>query len=232
MGKKLNEAESKIEQRLYEPAEAVRLVKELAFASFNETVDVVVKLGVDPRKSDQNVRSVVVLPHGSGKEVRVLVFAKGGKEKEALEAGADYVGAEDLVQKIQGGWLEFDAAIATPDVMTLLGKLGKILGPRGLMPNPKTGTVTFDIAKTIKEYKAGKIEFRVDKGANIHVPIGKVNFSEEALLDNFSAFIEALIKAKPPTAKGQYIRKASISSTMGPGIKLDPKKVAALLIKR
>ncbi|MBT9164567.1 MAG: 50S ribosomal protein L1 [candidate division WS2 bacterium] len=231
MGKKLQEARTKVETKLYAPLEALKLLKENAFAKFDETVEVAVKLGVDPRQSDQNVRSVVVLPHGSGKAVRVLVFTKGEKAKEALDSGADYVGAEELVQKIQEGWLDFDVAIATPDVMSLLGKLGKILGPRGLMPNPKTGTVTFDLVKAIKEYKAGKIEFRVDKGANVHAPIGKVSFTENSLMENFNAFIDALNKAKPPAAKGQYLKKVFLSSTMGPGIRLDPKKVLTVSAK-
>ncbi len=231
MGKKLQEARTKVETKLYEPLEALKLLKENAFAKFDETVEVAVKLGVDPRQSDQNVRSTVVLPHGSGKVVRVLVFTKGEKAKEALDSGADFVGAEELVQKIQEGWLDFDVAIATPDVMSLLGKLGKILGPRGLMPNPKTGTVTFDLVKAIKDYKAGKIEFRVDKGANVHVPLGKVSFSENLLMENFHAFIDALNKAKPPVAKGQYIRKVFLSSTMGPGIRLDPKKLLTVSVK-
>lgn len=231
MGKKLQEARTKVETKLYEPLEALKLLKENAFAKFDETVEVAVKLGVDPRQSDQNVRSTVVLPHGSGKVVRVLVFTKGEKAKEALDSGADFVGAEELVQKIQEGWLDFDVAIATPDVMSLLGKLGKILGPRGLMPNPKTGTVTFDLVKAIKDYKAGKIEFRVDKGANVHVPLGKVSFSENLLMENFHAFIDALNKAKPPVAKGQYIRKVFLSSTMGPGIRLDPKKLITVSVK-
>lgn len=231
MGKKLQEARTKVETKLYAPLEAFKLLKENAFAKFDETVEVAVKLGVDPRQSDQNVRSVVVLPHGSGKTVRVLVFTKGEKAKEALDSGADFVGAEELVQKIQEGWLDFDVAIATPDVMSLLGKLGKILGPRGLMPNPKTGTVTFDLVKAIKEYKAGKIEFRVDKGANVHAPIGKVSFTENSLIENFNAFIDALNKAKPPVAKGQYIKKVFLSSTMGPGIRLDPKKVLTVSAK-
>jgi len=231
MGKKLQEARTKVETKLYEPLEALKLLKENAFAKFDETVEVAVKLGVDPRQSDQNVRSTVVLPHGSGKVVRVLVFTKGEKAKEALDSGADFVGAEELVQKILEGWLDFDVAIATPDVMSLLGKLGKILGPRGLMPNPKTGTVTFDLVKAIKEYKAGKIEFRVDKGANVHAPIGKVSFTENSLMENFHAFIDALNKAKPPAAKGQYMKKVFLSSTMGPGIRLDPKKVLTVSAK-
>lgn len=201
--------------------EAFDLVKETAYAKFDETVDVAVNLGVDPKHSDQMVRGAVVLPHGTGKSVKVLVFAKGEKEKEATDAGADYVGAEDLVEKIQSGWFDFDKAVATPDIMGLVGKLGKILGPRGLMPNPKVGTVTFDVAKAVKELKAGKIEFKVDKAGIIHAPIGKVSFSAEQLKENFKTLIETLIKLKPATSKGIYLKKCYVSTTMGPGIKLD-----------
>jgi len=208
--------------KAYQLDEALEILMKLPKAKFDETVEVAINLGVDPRHSDQMVRGSVTLPHGTGKPVRVLVFAKGEKEKEALEAGADYVGAEDLVEKIQQGWLEFDKAVATPDIMGLVGKLGKILGPRGLMPNPKVGTVTFDVAKAVKELKAGKIEFKVDKAGIIHAPIGKVSFGKEKLKDNFMALLDMVIKLKPASSKGIYLKKCSISSTMGPGIKLDP----------
>lgn len=221
-GKRLIEAKKRIERtKEYPVEEAIRLVKELASAKFDETVEIAVNLNVDPRKADQMVRSTVVLPHGTGKSVRVLVFAKGEKEKEAREAGADYVGAEDLVEKIQGGWLEFDRAVATPDVMPIVGKLGRILGPRGLMPNPKVGTVTFDVAKAVKELKAGRVEFRVDKGGIVHMPVGKVSFEEEKLIENIRAAIEAIMKAKPSTVKGKYIKRITVSSTMGPGVRVD-----------
>lgn len=205
----------------YSVDEAFDLVKEIAYAKFDETVDVAVNLGVDPKYSDQMVRGAVVLPHGTGKSVRVLVFAKGEKEKEARDAGADYVGAEDLVEKIQSGWFEFDKAVATPDIMGLVGKLGKILGPRGLMPNPKVGTVTFDVGKAVKELKAGKIEFKVDKAGIVHAPIGKVSFSPDKLKENFKTLIETIVKLKPATSKGIYLKKCYISTTMGPSIKLD-----------
>ncbi|MDN5348204.1 MAG: large subunit ribosomal protein [Clostridia bacterium] len=224
-GKKYLEASKLIDrQQLYEPAEAIDLVKKTATARFDETVEAAVRLGVDPRHADQQVRGTVVLPHGTGKTRRVLVFAKGDKAKEAEEAGADFVGAEELVEKIQGGWLDFDVAIATPDMMGVVGKLGRILGPRGLMPNPKAGTVTMDIARAVKEVKAGKIEFRIDKTAVIHVPIGKASFPPEKLLENFQTFIEAVVKAKPAAAKGQYIRSISLATTMGPGIKVNPAR--------
>lgn len=222
-GKKYKEALEKYDPlKLYTVDEGFDKIKELAFADFDETVEVAVNLGVDPKHSDQMVRGAVVLPYGTGKTVRVLVFAKGEKEKEAREAGADYVGAEDLVEKIQGGWFEFDKAVATPDIMGLVGKLGKILGPRGLMPNPKVGTVTFDVGKAVKDLKAGKIEFKVDKAGIIHAPIGKKSFSKEALIENFKTLIETIIKLKPSTSKGIYLKKCAISTTMGPGIKLDP----------
>ncbi|NLV17391.1 MAG: 50S ribosomal protein L1 [Syntrophomonadaceae bacterium] len=208
--------------KLYDPAEALEKVKELAKAKFDETVEVHIKLGVDPRHADQQVRGTVSLPHGTGKNVRVLVFAKGEKAKEAEEAGADAVGAEELAEKIQGGWLDFDVAVATPDMMSVVGKLGKVLGPRGLMPNPKSGTVTADVGRVINELKAGRIEYRVDKTAIIHAPIGRVSFTPEALEENFDAFTGALIRAKPAAAKGQYMRSISICSTMGPGIKVNP----------
>jgi large subunit ribosomal protein L1 len=205
--------------------EAVELVKKLATAKFDETVELAARLGVDPRHADQMVRGSVTLPQGTGKTVRVLVFAKGEKEKEALESGADYVGAEDLVEKIQKeGWLEFDKAVATPDMMGQVGKLGRVLGPRGLMPNPKTGAVTFDVGKAVKEIKAGKVDFRVDKGANIHVPIGKASFSGEQLYENAKAILDALWRAKPPAAKGTYFRSIALSSTMGPGVRVDPNQ--------
>lgn len=221
--KAYQEAISKIDKsRLYEPLEAIKMVKEMATAKFDETVEAHVKLGVDPRHADQQVRGTVSLPHGTGKTLKVLVFAKGEKVKEAEQAGADYVGAEDLAEKIQGGWFDFDVAVATPDMMSVVGKLGKILGPRGLMPNPKAGTVTFDIDRTIKELKAGRIEYRVDKTSIVHVPIGRVSFEVEKLQDNLNTFAEALIKARPAAAKGQYMRSVSICSTMGPGVKINP----------
>jgi large subunit ribosomal protein L1 len=222
-GKAYKEAISKIDKtKLYEPIEAIKLVKETAAAKFDETVEAHVKLGVDPRHADQQVRGTVSLPHGTGKTLKVLVFAKGEKVKEAEQAGADYVGAEDLAEKIQSGWFDFDVAVATPDMMSVVGKLGKILGPRGLMPNPKAGTVTFDIDRTIKELKAGRIEYRVDKTSIVHVPIGKVSFDVEKLQDNLNTFADALIKAKPAAAKGQYMRSVNICSTMGPGVKINP----------
>lgn len=213
--------------KLYEPAEALQLAKELSKAKFDETVEVHIKLGVDPRHADQQVRGTVSLPHGTGKTRKVLVFAKGEKLKEAENSGADFFGGEELAEKIQGGWFDFDVAVATPDMMAVVGKLGKILGPRGLMPNPKAGTVTFDIERTIKELKAGRIEFRVDKTSIVHAPIGRVSFDQSQLLDNLNAFAEALIKAKPAAAKGQYMRSVSVCSTMGPGIKINPLVVMA-----
>jgi large subunit ribosomal protein L1 len=226
MGKKFIEAKKRVERtREYPLDEAVNLVKELAYANFDESVDLAVNLGVDPRKSDQMVRGTVVLPHGTGKDVKVLVFAKGEKEKEALEAGADYVGAEDLVEKIQKGWLDFDKAVATPDVMAMVGKLGRILGPRGLMPNPKLGTVTFDVAKAVKELKAGKVEYRVDKGGIVHLPVGRVSFDKEKLIENIKAAVDSLLKVKPSAVKGKYIKRITLSSTMGPGIRVDIQSI-------
>ncbi len=229
VAKKYAEAREKVDrERLYDPEEALELVKEISNAKFDETVEVAVKLGVNPKHADQQVRGAVVMPHGTGKEVRVLVFAKGEKAKEAEEAGADYVGAEDLVAKIQEGWLDFDVAVATPDTMSIVGKLGKTLGPKGMMPNPKTGTVTFEIEKAVQEIKAGKVEYRTDKTGIIHVPIGKVSFEKEKLVENFYTLIDTLIKAKPPGAKGQYIKSVTVSSTMGPGIKISPQKAASM----
>ncbi|MBK7368058.1 MAG: 50S ribosomal protein L1 [Candidatus Eisenbacteria bacterium] len=208
-------------------AAAVKLVKETARAKFDETIVISSHLGVDPRHSDQLVRGTVVLPHGTGKSLRVLVMAKGEKQKEALAAGADYAGAEEYVKKIQDGWLDIDAIVATPDMMGEVGKLGSVLGPRGLMPNPKSGTVTFDVAKAVNELKAGKIEFRVDKGANVHAPVGKASFEEGKLLENARAFLRELMRSKPAASKGHYLRSLTISSTMGPGITLDPAAVTA-----
>lgn len=218
MGKKMEEAKSKFDVKTPRSLEeAVESVKGSAFAKFDESVDIVLSLGVDPRKSDQMVRGSVVLPHGSGKTVRVLVFAKGEKEKEATDAGADFVGAEDLVEKIQKGWLDFDKAVATPDVMGLVGRIGKILGPRGLMPNPKLGTVTFDVGKAVSDLKAGKVEFKVEKTGLVHLSVGKVSFDKQKLVDNIKESLDAIQKAKPQTSKGKYLKKMAISSTMGPG---------------
>ena len=208
-------------------ADAIKLVKQTARAKFDETIVVSLNLGVDPRHSDQLVRGTVVLPHGTGKTLRVLVLAKGEKEKEAIAAGADFAGAEEYVKKIQDGWLDIDAIVATPDMMGEVGKLGRVLGPRGLMPNPKSGTVTFDVAKAVKELKAGKIEFRVDKGANVHAPVGKASFSEDALLENARVYLRELMRAKPAASKGHYVKSLTISSTMGPGITLDPSAITA-----
>ncbi len=222
MGKKLNTVLEKIETgKEYSVEDAIKFIKDSSYVKFDETIDLAVNLGVDPRKSEQMVRGTVVLPHGIGKKVRVLVFAKGEKEKEAIEAGADFVGSEDLVEKINKGWLDFDKSVATPDVMGLVGKLGKILGPRGLMPNPKLGTVTFDIARTVKEIKAGKVEYKAEKAGIVHVPIGKVSFDTAKLIDNAKTVINSIIKAKPATSKGRYLKKISISSTMGPGVAID-----------
>ncbi|SVD26498.1 uncharacterized protein METZ01_LOCUS379352 [marine metagenome] len=204
----------------FPPAEAVKLVKDLASAKFDETIDVATRLGVDPRKADELVRGTVVLPHGTGKSVRVLVIAQGEKETEAQDAGADYIGVE-FVEKIQGGWLDFDVCVATPDLMGKVGPLGRILGPRGLMPTPKAGTVTFDIGRAVQEIKAGKIEFRVDKTGNVHAPIGKASFSEDQLAENLSAFMDQIVSAKPSGAKGTYLRSVTVSSTMGPGVSID-----------
>jgi large subunit ribosomal protein L1 len=221
VGKKFRAAAEKVDRnRAYAVPEAVDLVKQSAFAKFDETVDVAVNLGVDPRHADQVVRGTVVLPHGTGKSVRVLVIAQGERAREAEAAGADFVGVE-YVQKIKDGWLDTDVIVATPDVMGQLGALGKVLGPRGLMPNPKAGTVTMDVTRAVREIKAGKIEFRVDKTGNVHAPVGKVSFKAEQLAENVQAFMDTIVRAKPSAAKGTYIKSATISSTMGPGVKLD-----------
>jgi len=209
--------------------EAVKLIVDSSFAKFDETVDVAVRLGVDPRHADQMVRGTVVLPNGLGKEVKVLVFAKGEKEKEATDAGADFVGNEDMIEKIKGGWFGFDKAVATPDIMGTVGKIGRVLGPRGLMPNAKTGTVTFDIARAVKELKAGKIDFRVEKAGIIHAPMGKVSFGAEKITENVAAFLETVIRLKPASSKGTYLKGISISTTMGPGIKIDTSTVKDLI---
>lgn len=222
MGKKIQSAKEKIERlKEYSLEDAIRVVKDSSYVKFDETVDLALNLGIDPKKSDQMVKGSVVLPHGIGKKVKVLVFAKGEKEKEAVDAGADIVGAEDLIEKIGKGWLDFEKAVATPDMMGIVGKLGKILGPRGLMPNPKLGTVTFDIARAVKEIKAGKVEYRAEKAGIIHVPIGKVSFDNQKLFDNARAVVDSILKAKPATSKGKYLKKISISSTMGPGVRVD-----------
>jgi large subunit ribosomal protein L1 len=222
-GKKYLEARSKVDRnKRYELEEGVKVLLDTTYTKFDEGVDLAVRLGVDPKKADQMVRGTVVLPHGTGKKVRVLVFAKGQKEKEALDAGADMVGAEDLIEKISKGWLDFDKTIATPDMMGLVSKLGKILGPRGLMPNPKVGTVTFDLERAIKEIKAGKVEFKVEKAGIIHVPAGKVSFGFDQLFENIKTILEVILRVKPPTSKGIYLRSIGLSTTMGPGIKIDP----------
>jgi len=229
-GKKYLEARSKVDRnKRYGLEEGVKVLVETSYAKFDEGVDLAVRLGVDPKKSDQMVRGTVVLPHGTGKKVRVLVFAKGQKEKEASDAGADFVGGEELIEKISKGWLEFDKAIATPDMMGSVSKLGKILGPRGLMPNPKVGTVTFDLERAIKEIKAGKVEFKVEKAGIVHVPVGKISFGFDRLFDNIRALLEVILRVKPPTSKGIYFRSIALSTTMGPGIKIDPLQVKNVL---
>jgi large subunit ribosomal protein L1 len=229
-GKKYRNAVKNLDRTTARPVdEAMKQVVELAYAGFDETVDIAVKLGVDPRHADQMVRSSVVLPHGTGKTTRVLVFAKGPKEAEAKEAGADYVGGDELVEKIKEGWLEFDKAVATPDMMATVGKIGRILGPRNLMPNAKLGTVAFDLTAVIKEIKGGKVDFRVDKAGIIHAGIGKVSFGVEKLCDNALALVERLIQLKPSTSKGLYLRSISLSSTMGPGFKVDPVELRTRL---
>jgi large subunit ribosomal protein L1 len=225
-GKAYVEAKEKIEAgKRYTLRESVQLVVGTATAKFDETVDAAIRLGVSPQHADQMVRGSVVLPNGLGKSVRVLVFAKGEKEKEAVEAGADIVGSDEIIEKIKGGWLDFDRVIATPDMMGNVGKLGKILGPRGLMPNPKVGTVTFDVAKAVNELKSGKVEFRVEKAGIVHSPVGKVSFGADKLMENISALLEAIIKLKPSSSKGTYLKGISLSTTMGPGIKVDPLDV-------
>lgn len=230
IGKRMKVAAAQVDRETrYGLDEAVTLATTLAKAKFDETLELAIRLGVDPRQADQNVRGTVVLPHGTGRSVRVAVFAKGEKEREAKEAGADFVGGEDLVKKIQDeGWLEFDSAVATPDMMGLVGRIGKVLGPRGLMPNPKLGTVTFDVAKAVSELKAGKIEFRVDKAGIVHLPFGKASFGPEKLVVNANAALASIVKAKPASSKGNYILSVAVSSTMGPGIKVNPLAVRTL----
>ena len=228
-GKQFKASKEKVDRtKLYPVDEALALVKEMAYAKFDESVDVSVKLGVDPRKADQMVRGAVVLPNGLGKTIRVLVFAKGEKVLEAQEAGADYVGGDDLVEKIKGGWFEFATAIATPDMMGTVGKIGKLLGPRSLMPNPKVGTVTFEVARAVSEAKSGKVEYRVEKAGIVHAPVGKVSFDAEKLKGNLVTLMDALFKAKPSTAKGTYVKKVTISATMGPGVNIDIPELQAL----
>ncbi len=225
-GKKYMEALKLVDRtKLYDIQEAIELVEKTAIKNFDETIEVAIRLNVDPRHADQQVRGTVTLPHGTGKTVRVLVFAKGDKIKEAEEAGADFAGSDDMIAKVEGGFLDFDVAVATPDMMGNVGKLGRILGPKGLMPNPKAGTVTFDVGKAVQEIKAGKIEFRVDKTKIVHVPIGKKSFGAEKLIDNFRTLMDAIIKARPAAAKGHYIRSLVVSSSMGPGIKINPQKL-------
>jgi large subunit ribosomal protein L1 len=228
-GRKYAEKRGQVDRdQLYEVKDGIELMLASSFTKFDETAEVAMNLGVDPRHADQNVRGAVSLPHGTGADVRVIVFAKGDKEREAAEAGADEVGAEELAKRIQDGWLEFDRVIATPDMMSVVGRLGRVLGPRGLMPNPKVGTVTADVARAVQEQKAGKIEFRVDKNGIVHAPFGKVSFGKDKLLENLAAIVDAVSKARPQTSKGTYLKKTSISTTMGPGVKLDPADVQAI----
>jgi large subunit ribosomal protein L1 len=228
-GKSYKDALTKVDRSNRYPLEdGLKLAKETARAKFDETVEMAVRLGVDPRQADQNVRGTVSLPHGMGKTVRILAFAKGEKEKEAHEAGADFVGSEELIKKISEGWLDFDKAVATPDMMAVVGRIGKILGPRGLMPNPRTGTVTLDIGKAVKEIKAGKLEYRVDKAGIIHIPLGKTSFGADQLIDNAKAILQSILRAKPASAKGNYVRGVTVSTTMGPGIKLDLSQIRAM----
>jgi len=227
VGKKFAASKAQVPQRSLTIGEAVPLVQKLTFAKFDETVELSIRLGVDPKHADQMVRGTIVLPHGLGKTKKVLVIAGGEKQKEAQDAGADVVGGEELVEKIRGGWMDFEAVVATPDMMRAVGKLGKVLGPRGLMPNPKTGTVTQDIGKAVREIKAGKVEFRVDKTGIVHAPVGKVSFATDHLVENAKALVESIIKAKPAVAKGKYIKSVTICSTMGPGIKIDTTSIEA-----
>lgn len=229
-GRKYKEARERIErEKLHDLSEAVDLVKEVSSAKFDETVEITAKLGVDPRHADQMVRGSVVLPNGIGKEERVAAFAKGEKVAEAKEAGADHVGADDLAEKIQGGWMDFDRVVATPDVMSVVGKLGRLLGPRGMMPNPKSGTVSFDVGRMVREIKAGKVEYRVDKAGIVHAPVGKVSFEGTALAENVSAVVDALVRAKPAASKGVYFRGLSIASTIGPGVRVNHQSLLAAL---
>jgi large subunit ribosomal protein L1 len=225
MGKKFRAAQAQVAERPYTIEEAVPLVQKVKYTKFDETVEMALRLGVDPKHADQMVRGTVVLPHGLGKTKRVLVIAGPDKQKDAADAGADVVGGEELVEKIQGGWMDFDAVVATPDMMRAVGRLGKVLGPRGLMPNPKTGTVTVDIAKAVREIKAGKVEFRVDKTGIVHAPIGKSSFAAERLVENAHALVDSVIKAKPSAAKGKYLKSVTLSSTMGPGVRIDTAAV-------
>jgi large subunit ribosomal protein L1 len=227
-GKKFAAARQQVPDRLHTIEEAVPLMQKVKFAKFDETVELALRLGVDPKHADQMVRGTVVLPHGLGKSKKVLAIAGSDKQKEAQEAGADHVGGEELVEKIQGGWMDFDAVVATPDMMRAVGKLGKVLGPRGLMPNPKTGTVTPDIARAVKEIKAGKVEFRVDKTGIVHAPVGKLSFPAERLIENAHALVDSVVRAKPSAAKGKFLRSVTMSSTMGPGIKIDTAQVSDL----
>jgi large subunit ribosomal protein L1 len=229
MGKSYKTVLAKVDRnQRYLLEDSLRLVKETARAKFDETVEMAIRLGVDPRQADQNVRGTVTLPHGMGKQVRVLAFAKGDKEREAQEAGAEYVGSDDLIKKISDGWLDFDKAVATPDMMAAVGRIGKVLGPRGLMPNPRTGTVTVDIGKAVKEIKAGKLEFRVDKAGIIHVPLGKASFGAEQLIENAKAILMSILRAKPSSAKGNYVKGVTVATTMGPGIKIDLSQIRAM----
>lgn len=229
-GKKYIEVKNKVDtEKKHDISSAIQAALEASYAKFDETVDVAVRLGVDPRHADQMVRGTVVLPNGLGKEVRVLVFAKGEKEKEALDAGADFVGNDELVEKIKNGWFDFDKAVATPDMMGTVGKIGRVLGPRGLMPNAKTGTVTFDLDKAVKELKAGKIDFRVEKAGIVHAPLGKVSFGVEKIVQNLAAFLETIIRLKPASSKGTYLKTIAVSTTMGPGVKIDTANVKDLI---
>ncbi|GJL52329.1 50S ribosomal protein L1 [Candidatus Nitrospira salsa] len=221
MNKKFQAAKAKVEEKLYDLPEASELVKQIAFAKFDETVELAIRLGVDPKRADQLVRGTTALPYGTGKKVRIVVFAKGEKEQEAKAAGADFVGAEDLLEKVKDGWLDFDSAIATPDLMGAVGKLGKVLGPRGLMPNPKTGTVTFEVGKAVEEIRKGRVEFKVDKAGIVHVPVGKISFDSKQIKDNALAVFDSIMKAKPASSKGKYVKTATLCSTMGPGVPLD-----------